>query len=143
MDTRKKYTLEVIKRDDENDALLAGAQFGLYDQDGVIVTDTSGNPCITNTDETGKALFEVFFDPSGYTLREISAPKGYLAEAENIQIDLLEESDEDGVIRLVIPNERIPDTSDPHALGLMLMLFGGSFLIIGVILYMNSDHFGH
>lgn len=143
VDTRKKYTLEVIKRDDENDALLAGAQFGLYDQDGVIVTDTSGNPCITNTDETGKALFEVFFDPSGYTLREISAPKGYLAEAENIQIDLLEESDEDGVIRLVIPNERIPDTSDPHALGLMLMLFGGSFLIIGVILYMNSDHFGH
>ena len=58
-----------------------------------------------------------------------------------IHLSFVQESDENGVIRVSLTNDRIPDTSDPFSLQTMLMVFAGACMLMGVILFLNSDRF--
>ena len=62
-------SLEVTKVDTRNSALLSGAKFGLYHEDGTLVSEKT-------TDKTGIVKFEGL-EYGSYTLKELEAPKGY------------------------------------------------------------------
>ena len=140
-DHRKTYHLEITKADRQDLHVLKGAQIGLYHPDGTVALDIHGNPCLKETDESGKIRFDVLFDPEGYDLKEVRAPSGYVQRIDPVHLSLEKESDETGLIQLTLLNDAIPETSDPLSLQTMFILLGGSLLLIAAVLYMNSDRF--
>jgi hypothetical protein len=91
-DLRQKFTVEVIKTDDETKKPLQGAVFGLYTKDEIVVTpkDKDAEPIVIAagtlvskgmSGADGKAEFADL--PAGaYTVRELEAPKGYLLNTD-------------------------------------------------------------
>ncbi len=70
----------VIQKVDQNNTALQGAEFGLYDESGkLIMTAVS--------DMEGKARF-VGADYGKYTIRELSAPDGYLPSRDVISVTI-------------------------------------------------------
>ena len=90
----KKWNVTVTKTDRETDttqgaATLAGAVYGIY-KDGILVDEYT-------TDENGQFTTDYYICGTGWTLKEISASKGYLldeteysigAEAGNFVVEL-------------------------------------------------------
>ena len=140
-DHRKTYYVTVQKQDSADYSLISGAEIGLYHPDGTIMHDIHGNLCLNETDENGQVLFEVLYDPKGCDIKEVTAPQGYVKTEQIIHLSFVQESDENGVIRVSLTNDRIPDTSDPFSLQTMLMVFAGACMLMGVILFLNSDRF--
>ena len=70
----------LIQKVDQNNTALQGAEFGLYDESGKLVMTAV-------SDVEGKARF-VGADYGKYTIRELSAPDGYLLSREVISITI-------------------------------------------------------
>ncbi len=70
---REKTEISVYKTDKETNEPLAGVVFGLYDQDGNLIEEST-------SDETGFAYFtpRIWEEDKTFTIREISVPAGYL-----------------------------------------------------------------
>jgi len=81
--TVKKFTLTLVKKDStgtvHGDCTLAGAVYGLY-LNGELVDQQT-------TDANGELTFEVRELEIGYTVQEISAPKGYYLDSTVYDID--------------------------------------------------------
>ena len=65
---------------------LKGAEFTLFDADGNIVNDVSGNPCVGLTDENGNLEFRIYNDGKTYYIQETKAPSGYEINEEKFYI---------------------------------------------------------
>lgn len=141
VDQRKTYHVQVSKEDKDDHTLLSEAKIGLFHLDGTVVKDVHGESCIGETDETGMVTFDVLFDPDGCVVKEVQAPAGYVKTEQSVSVSYVNDSDETGKIDVVIVNEKIPATSDPFSLQTMLVLFGGSLLLLGAVLYFGSDRF--
>ena len=70
----------VIQKVDQNNTALQGAEFGLYDESGKLVMTAV-------SDMEGKARF-VGADYGKYTIRELSAPDGYLPSRDVISVTI-------------------------------------------------------
>ena len=141
VDQRKTYHVQVSKEDKDDHTLLSEAKIGLFHLDGTVVKDVHGESCIGETDETGMVTFDVLFDPDGCVVKEVQAPAGYVKTEQSVSVSYVNDSDETGKIDVVIVNEKIPATSDPFSLQTMPVLFGGSLLLLGAVLYFGSDRF--
>ncbi|MGM9941609.1 MAG: SpaA isopeptide-forming pilin-related protein [Bulleidia sp.] len=137
-DTRKTYTIEVVKKDRENGEVLEGASLGLYDSDGNVVLDVDGNPCIAETDETGTVSWQVLYDPKGYDLKELHAPNGYVNENLCMHVDPVEQSDEDNVIFINVENTRIPDTGVRNDMRIPAGIFAVSLIAAGAMVLLKN-----
>ena len=70
----------LLKKVDQNDAALPGAQFGLFDADGKRVRTAT-------SDEEGMVRF-THVPVGSYTIREVSAPEGYLLSHDVIELKM-------------------------------------------------------
>lgn len=90
---RQKAEVNVYKKDKDDERLLANAEFSLYAKNDI--TNYKGEVIIKAndlietaiSDENGKAIFKADLPLSQFLLKEIKAPKGYIASDEIITID--------------------------------------------------------
>ena len=81
---RQKVEVSVVKKDAETDAVIAGAEFGLYAKEDILAhenvlvkADTLLGKAVT--DEDGKAVFDLDLPFGKYYIRELAAPAGYVS----------------------------------------------------------------
>lgn len=87
---RKTATIKFYKIDDK-DYLVPGAKYGLYNEDGTLISTA-----ITN--EKGYALFEGVKWGIKYYLQELEAPSGHSINDEKYYVDVTENSAESGLV---------------------------------------------
>ncbi|WP_338751211.1 SpaA isopeptide-forming pilin-related protein [Bacillus sp. FJAT-52991] len=88
-------SLKVVKKDSKTGALLKGAQFQLYDEEGHIASQPQ------TTDQNGVALFENLVSGQ-YSLKETKAPEGY--NKSNVEISVKIVAGE--ITQLEVKNEK-------------------------------------
>lgn len=114
---RQKVELSVVKKDAENDSVLAGAEFGLYAKedikagDKVIVkADTLLSSAVTGTD--GKAVFEQDLPFGKYYVKELAAPDGFVSSDETIEVTASYQGQDVEVVRLEEVFKNQPTTTE-------------------------------
>ena len=91
--TEQSYGLQLTKKDAENDRVLAGAKFKLY-QFADNYENTSINPIIIRkveekqTDAVGKLTFDSLRGGNLYYLKETKAPNNYLVYEDYIKLEV-------------------------------------------------------
>ena len=88
---RQKVEIAVVKKDAKNEALVAGAVFGLYTKadimvngEAIVKADTLLGEAATGED--GKAVFELELPFGEYYIREQKAPAGYVSSDKTIDV---------------------------------------------------------
>lgn len=114
---RQKVELSVVKKDAENDSVLAGAEFGLYAKedikagDKVIVkADTQLSSAVTGKD--GKAVFEQDLPFGTYYVKELTAPEGFVSSDEVIEVAASYQGQDVEVVRLEEILKNQPTTTE-------------------------------
>lgn len=137
----------VIQKVDQNNTALQGAEFGLYDESGkLVMTDIS--------DVEGMARF-IGMDYGKYTVRELSAPAGYLLSRDVISVTIDEgyiNSDKPAAT-VIDPEKKImcikADTSGKPISGVEFSLYNAATMEKvetavsdkdGVIIFRNFDY---
>lgn len=90
---RQKVALSILKKDKETEAVLAGAEFGLYAAEDIVNAagevivekDTLLERAVSGTD--GKAVFTKDYPLGMYYAKEIKAPLGYVSSKETVSFD--------------------------------------------------------
>ena len=95
------YNIEVLKVDDEEN-VLEGAEFTLYEEDGTAVETKS-------TDEDGMITFESL-EAGNYYVQETKAPEGYELDTTKYDVEIVDEQKE--AIQLVVENSRVKTSID-------------------------------
>lgn len=102
---RQKVEISAVKKDTENEKLLAGAEFALYAKedikagDAVIVkADTLLASAVT--EENGKAVFGQDLPFGTYYVKETKAPAGFVSNGETIEATASYQGQEVEVVRL-------------------------------------------
>lgn len=138
-DARNTFTVTIVKTDtSDSDIVLEGAQIGLFDENGEVISDSHGEACIGITDAHGTITWDVLYDPSGYEVRELQAPKGYAKKDIQMYIDLIEMSDENNMIHIHLENSKIPDTGVRNDLKIPAGIFAVSMISIGALVLLRS-----
>ena len=88
---RQKVEISVVKKDARNEALLAGAVFGLYTKADIIVNGETIVKADTllgeaATGEDGKAAFDMDVPFGAYYIREQKAPAGYVSSDKVVDV---------------------------------------------------------
>lgn len=88
---RQKVDISVVKKDAEDEAAVAGAEFGIYAKNDIEVqgkvivkADTLLGKAVSNTE--GKAVFNQDFPFGEYYIKELMAPKGYISSDEVLEV---------------------------------------------------------
>ena len=137
----------VIQKLDQNNTALQGAEFGLYDESGKLVMTAV-------SDVEGKARF-IGMDYGKYTVRELSAPAGYLLSRDVISITIDEgyTNTDQPAATVIDPEKKImcikADTSGNPILGVEFSLYNASTMEKvetavsdkdGVVIFRNFDY---
>ncbi|MEY8495953.1 SpaA isopeptide-forming pilin-related protein [Lachnospiraceae bacterium 29-91] len=90
---RQKVEIAVTKKDASNDAVIAGAVFGLYTKsdisvDGEILVKADTLLGEATTGEDGKAVFDLDLPFGEYYIREEKAPDGYVSSDETVDVSV-------------------------------------------------------
>ncbi|OZI11819.1 hypothetical protein CEW92_09835 [Bacillaceae bacterium SAS-127] len=93
--TKELGSLKVIRKDSETSAVLKGAEFQLYDEEGHIASQPK------TTDQNGVALFEKLASGQ-YLLKETKAPEGYNKSDVTFSVKIVA----GGVTQLEVKNEK-------------------------------------
>lgn len=113
---RQKVAITVTKQDAENEAVVAGAEFGIYNT--ADIKNASGNVIVeANTllqkmtsDENGKAAFTVDLPLGQYYVKELKAPAGFVSSDEVLSFDAAYQGQDIPVIRLEQIKKNEPTT---------------------------------
>ena len=102
---RQKVEVSVVKKDAETDAVVAGAEFGLYAKEDILAhenvlvkADTLLGKAVTNED--GKAVFDLDLPFGKYYIRELAAPAGYVSSDETLDVTAAYQGQDVKVIKL-------------------------------------------
>ena len=102
---RQKVEVSVVKKDAETDAVIAGAEFGLYAKEDILAhenvlvkADTLLGKAVT--DEDGKAVFDLDLPFGKYYIRELAAPAGYVSSDETLDVTAAYQGQDVKVIKL-------------------------------------------
>lgn len=93
LNDRQKVHIDLRKVDEDNEANLQGAVFGLYAAEDILAVDgttivSKGDLIETSTsDENGQVVFNADLPLSKYEIRELKAPIGYASSDEVIPVD--------------------------------------------------------
>lgn len=88
------YTSLLLEKCDEFGNVLQGAEFGVYDADGKLITSAK-------TNRNGVALFEdvpLRQEPVTYTIKEINPPEGYHKNNSSVEVILKKEEHRDKIV---------------------------------------------
>ena len=137
----------VIQKVDQNNTALQGAEFGLYDESGKLVMTAVSNM-------EGKARF-VGADYGKYTIRELSAPDGYLPSRDVISVTIDEgySNTDQPAATVINPEKKImcikADTSGKPIPGVEFSLYNAATMEKvetavsdkdGVVIFRNFDY---
>lgn len=112
---RQKVQIIVEKQDAENGAVLAGAEFGLYNAedivsgDEVIVTADTLLETVTS-DENGLAVFALDLPLGQYYVKELAAPDGFVSSDEILTFDASYQGQDVPVVELKSVKKNEPTT---------------------------------
>ena len=102
---RQKVEVSVVKKDAETDAVVAGAEFGLYAKEDILAhenvlvkADTLLGKAVTNED--GKAVFDLDLPFGKYYIRELAAPAGYVSSDETLDVTAAYQGQDVKVVKL-------------------------------------------
>lgn len=108
-------SVKVIKADAiDKDKKLAGAEFTVFNKDGSVATDKSGNKLVGTTNANGEVEFKIDYDVDKYEdmyIMETKAPEGYNLSTEKFAIKRTD-NPENGVenIAISVLDDKIPPT---------------------------------
>ena len=108
-------SVKVIKADAiDKDKKLAGAEFTVFNKDGSVATDKSGNKLVGITNTNGEVEFKISYDVDKYEdmyLMETKAPEGYNLSAEKFAIERTNKP-EKGIenVTVEVMDDKIPPT---------------------------------
>lgn len=137
----------LIQKVDQNNTALQGAEFGLYDESGKLVMTAV-------SDMEGKARF-VGADYGKYTIRELSAPDGYLPSRDVISVTIDEgyTNTDQPAATVINPEKKImcikADTSGKPIAGVEFSLYNADSMekvetVVsdkdGVVIFRNFDY---
>ena len=137
----------VIQKVDQNNTALQGAEFGLYDESGKLVMTAV-------SDMEGKARF-IGADYGKYTIRELSAPGGYLPSRDVISVTIDEgyTNTDQPAATVINPEKKImcikADTSGKPIPGVEFSLYNAATMEKvetavsdkdGVVIFRNFDY---
>lgn len=137
----------LIQKVDQNDTALQGSEFGLYDESGKLVMTAV-------SDMEGKARF-VGADYGKYTIRELSAPDGYLPSRDVISVTIDEgyTNTDQPAATVINPEKKImcikADTSGKPIAGVEFSLYNAATMEKvetavsdkdGVVIFRNFDY---
>ena len=137
----------LIQKVDQNNTALQGAEFGLYDESGKLVMTAV-------SDMEGKARF-VGADYGKYTIRELSAPDGYLPSRDVISVTIDEgyTNTDQPAATVINPEKKImcikADTSGKPIAGVEFSLYNAATMEKvetavsdkdGVVIFRNFDY---
>lgn len=112
---RQKVQVIVEKQDAENGAVLAGAEFGLYNAedivsgDEMIVTADTLLETVTS-DENGLAVFTLDLPLGQYYVKELAAPAGFVSSDEILTFDASYQGQDVPVVELKSVKKNEPTT---------------------------------
>ena len=102
---RQKVEVSVVKKDAETDAVVAGAEFGLYAKEDILAhenvivkADTLLGKAVT--DEDGNAVFGLDLPFGKYYIRELAAPAGYVSSDETLDVTAAYQGQDVKVVKL-------------------------------------------
>ena len=102
---RQKVEVSVVKKDAETDAVVAGAEFGLYAKEDILAhenvivkADTLLGKAVT--DEDGNAVFDLDLPFGKYYIRELAAPAGYVSSDETLDVTAAYQGQDMKVVKL-------------------------------------------
>jgi uncharacterized surface anchored protein len=102
---RQKVEVSVVKKDAETDAVVAGAEFGLYAKEDILAhenvivkADTLLGKAVT--DEDGNAVFDLALPFGKYYIRELAAPAGYVSSDETLDVTAAYQGQDVKVVKL-------------------------------------------
>ena len=102
---RQKVEVSVVKKDAETDAVVAGAEFGLYAKEDILAhenvivkADTLLGKAVT--DEDGKVVFDLDLPFGKYYIRELAAPAGYVSSDETLDVAATYQGQDVKVVKL-------------------------------------------
>lgn len=107
LNDRQKVHIDLRKVDEDNEANLQGAVFGLYAAEDILAVDgttivSKGDLIETATsDENGQVVFNADLPLSKYEIRELKAPIGYASSDEVIPVDATYKGQELPTIEIV------------------------------------------
>ena len=102
---RQKVRIAVEKRDGESGAVLAGAEFGLYNAEDIV----SGDEVIAavdtlletvSSDENGQAVFTLDLPFGQYYVEELAAPAGFVSSDETLEFEFSYQGQDIPVVEL-------------------------------------------
>lgn len=102
---RQKVSICVVKQDVENEAVVEGAVFGIYNKTDIVahgktivVADTLLQKVTSDTQ--GEAVFTLDLSLGGYYVKELAAPAGYVSSDEVLEFDASYQGQDVAVIKL-------------------------------------------
>lgn len=139
----KDHVLRVIKKDKQDDTVLSGAVFNLYDSQGIPVQKN------LETDKNGVFILENLKEGQ-YQLKEITSPKGYQIATKPIDFTMREDNrissinvynsrleGEDTISKKSINSTYLPATGERKSFWL---IFLGATIILIVVLVMSAKN---
>ena len=112
---RQKVSITVEKQDAENGAVIAGAEFGLYNAEDIV----SGDKILViadtlletvTSDEKGQAAFTLDLPLGKYYVKELAAPAGFVSSDEILTFDASYQGQDIPVVKLESVKKNEPTT---------------------------------
>ncbi|MDO4647005.1 MAG: SpaA isopeptide-forming pilin-related protein [Eubacteriales bacterium] len=113
---RQKVAVTVTKQDAENEAVLGGAEFGIYNTENIVNAEGSiiveANTLLEKqiSDEKGNATFTLDLPLGQYYVKELQAPAGFVSSDEVLAFDAAYQGQDIPVIRLHQTKKNTPTT---------------------------------
>ena len=112
---RQKVSITVEKQDAENGAVVAGAEFGLYNAEDIVSGDKTLVTADTlletvTSDERGQAAFTLDLPLGKYYVKELAAPAGFVSSDEILTFDASYQGQDIPVVKLESVKKNEPTT---------------------------------
>ena len=112
---RQKVSITVEKQDAENGAVVAGAEFGLYNAEDIVSGDKTLVTADTlletvTSDEKGQAAFTLDLPFGKYYVKELAAPAGFVSSNEILNFDASYQGQDIPVVKLESVKKNEPTT---------------------------------
>ncbi|MFR7900643.1 MAG: collagen binding domain-containing protein [Ruminococcus sp.] len=112
---RQKVSITVEKQDAENGAVVAGAEFGLYNVEDIVSGDKTLVTADTlletvTSDEKGQAAFTLDLPLGKYYVKELAAPAGFVSSDEILAFDASYQGQDIPVVKLESVKKNEPTT---------------------------------
>ena len=132
--------VKVIKVDANNqERKLSGAEFTVFNQDGSVATDKSGNKLVGVTDANGEVTFKITYNDVSEKryIQETKAPEGYILDNTKHEIKVGEDYKVTNEIVIKAVNQAKPNEAT-NDINLGLVIAAGVISLVGIVILIKK-----